>query len=224
MAELYIYRNLFLPLNVVPWPLLLVVLFFSIVIHEVAHGAMALKCGDDTALHMGRITLNPAAHIDPVGTILVPVLLVILPTRFVFGWAKPVPVNPYNFYDIRKGTILVGISGAASNFALAFILALFVRILNIAGAASGAGFTVVSLLAAGVTVNIILGLFNLVPIPPLDGSRVVSALLPYEAAQRYESVGPYGLLILFLLLGVVWQFIAAIGNIFYRLLFIGLPL
>lgn len=221
MFEIYMYRNLFVPLNMVSWPILLVILFFSVVIHEVAHGYTALKNGDPTALHMGRLTLNPVPHIDPIGTILVPVILVILPTRFVFGWAKPVPINPYNFQDIRKGTIQVSLSGAFSNFTLAVLFSLLVRILQIAGVSSP---SLLAPLAAGSSINIILGLFNLVPVPPLDGSKVLSSLLPYETAQKYESIAPYGFFLIFIFLGLIWQIIGGIGNIIYQILMLGLPM
>ncbi|NLB34268.1 MAG: site-2 protease family protein, partial [Elusimicrobia bacterium] len=149
------------------------------------------------------------------------VLLVLLPTRFVFGWAKPVPINPYNFYDIKKGMLQVSLAGVVSNFILAFIFSLLIRIFQMAGIVN---YHVLAPLAAGASINIILGLFNLVPIPPLDGSKVVSTLLPYEAAQKYESFSRYGFLIIFLFLGFIWQIIGGIGNFLYRILMIGLPI
>jgi len=216
--------NIFAPLRFTPWPLLVIIFFFSVVVHEVSHGAMALKCGDPTAKAMGRLTLNPIPHIDIFGTIIVPFILYLM-GGFIIGWAKPVPVNPYNFYDIRKCTIKVGLAGPLTNYGLAVVFSLIVWLLNIAGVQnSQAGFTLIALLAGGVSVNLILGTFNLIPIPPLDGSRVVSSLLPDELSEKYERISPYGFLILILVLGLIWRVIITFGNIAYRALFMGLPL
>ncbi|MBN2406139.1 MAG: site-2 protease family protein [Elusimicrobia bacterium] len=206
------------------WPVVAVIFFFSVVVHEVAHGVIAERCGDDTARAAGRITLNPLVHIDIFGTIIVPVMMYLL-GGVVIGWAKPVPVNPNNFRDIRMDTMKVGVSGPLTNFTLAVIFALLVWLLNLAGVPGGSGgFLFTSVCAAGVAVNIVLGLFNLVPIPPMDGSRIVSALLPEDLSRRYDRLAPYGFFILILMLSVIWGLIIRFGNIFYRMLFTGLPI
>ena len=224
MNNYLLYSHIFAPFRFAPWPLLVVVFFFSVVVHEVAHGWMALKCGDDTAKMMGRLTLNPIPHIDILGTIIVPIVLHLL-GGFIIGWAKPVPINPYNFYDIKTCIMKVGAAGPLSNFTLAVGFAILVWLFNLSGITNNTelGFMLTAVLAGGVTVNIILGLFNLTPIPPLDGSKIVGSLLPYELSLKYERIAPYGFFILILLLGFIWRVIMAFGNIFYRLLFIGMP-
>ncbi len=226
MENIILYKHIFGPFSFLGniWPLLIVVFFFSVVLHEVAHGLMAYKCGDNTAKAMGRITLNPIPHIDIFGTIIVPILLYTM-GGFIIGWAKPVPINPYNFYDIKKCTIKVGLAGPLTNFALAVALSIIVWILNVIGFyKTEIGFTFIAVIAAGVSINIILGLFNLIPIPPLDGSRIVSSLLPYELSQKYNRIEPFGFFILILTIRIFWVFIINIGNLFYKLLFMGLPL
>ncbi len=224
MENLILYSHIIAPLRFAPWPLLLVLFFFSVVLHEVAHGFVALKCGDNTAKLMGRLTLNPIAHIDILGTIIVPFVLFLM-GGFIIGWAKPVPINPYNFYDIKECTIKVAAAGPLTNFTLAIICAIIVWVLNITGiAATQFGFSITALFAGGVSVNILLGLFNLTPIPPLDGSKIASSLMPYEISQKYERIAPYGFFILILMIGILWRIIITIGNVFYRFLFMGLPL
>ncbi|MFC2060926.1 site-2 protease family protein [Elusimicrobiota bacterium] len=226
MGNIILYKHIFAPFSIVGslWPLVAVLFFFSVVLHEVAHGYIAYRCGDNTAKAMGRITLNPISHIDPFGTIIVPLLLFFI-GGFVVGWAKPVPVNPYNFNDYKMDSIKVSLSGPLTNFSLAVLFSVIVWILNIIQfPATRIGLLITSIFAAGVTVNIILGLFNLIPIPPLDGSRVVSALLPPELSEKYERIAPYGFFILIFMLGMIWPVIIGIGNIFYKMLFMGLPL
>lgn len=180
-----------------------IILLFSVIIHEVMHGLVAKKFGDRTAENAGRLTLNPLPHIDPIGTILVPAILFLLPVitgvqpRFVIGWAKPVPVNPLNFKDIKMGEILVSLAGVASNSALAVIIAilfhLLVPILEFDHFLIGA-------LRFGVMINLALAVFNLLPIPPLDGSKALIALLPYQQARAFERIAPYGIFIMLALL------------------------
>jgi Zn-dependent protease len=156
----------------------LVVLLFSAILHEVAHGYMAEQLGDDTARNAGRLTLNPIVHLDPFGSILMPLLLLWASGgAFFFAAAKPVPFDPRNLKDPRSGTAKIALAGPATNFLLAIVFGIVVRI----AAFAGAGDTLVSLLAIIVYINLILGIFNLVPIPPLDGSRVLFALLPQTA-------------------------------------------
>lgn len=174
--------------------LTIVILLFSVILHEVMHGWVALKFGDRTALNAGRLTLNPLPHIDPIGTILVPVLLFMsgLP---LFGWAKPVPVNPLNFKDIRQGELLVSLAGVGANFFLAVVSGLLIHLFG----ALNFEFIILVLYRA-VLLNLSLGLFNLLPIPPLDGSKALMAVLPYEAAKQYQQFERFGFLLLFVLL------------------------
>lgn len=179
--------------------LLLPILLFSVVVHECAHGWAAEWWGDPTARMLGRLTLNPLPHIDLFGSILVPGLLLLSGSGILFGWAKPVPVTPQNFRDRRWGDITVSLAGPASNIALALGLG---AVLAVAGAATGGRPPVVlySICSYGIFLNFILALFNLLPVPPLDGSHVVANLLPPPAAYAYRSLGAYGLVIVFLLL------------------------
>jgi Zn-dependent protease len=184
--------------------LALPVLIFSIVLHEVAHGWAALKQGDPTAAMLGRITLNPVPHIDPVGSLLVPVILTLMPGGFIFGWAKPVPVNPRNFRNYKKGDIIVSLAGVAVNFLLAIAFTLLVVATVWLGRAlpnlAETWAIMRSMAEYGVLINLILALFNLLPIPPLDGSHVMYHLLPPHLGARYRELGRYGMLILILFL------------------------
>jgi len=173
--------------------IMLVVLFFSVIVHEVAHGYVALLNGDPTAKISGRLTFNPIPHIDPVGTILVPALLLLSQSGVLFGWARPVPVNPLNFRNLRQGEVAVSASGPLSNFLLA---AVFAQILMWSG--NNPGLEV--LCYQGVVINLFLMLFNLVPIPPLDGSRVLMPLLPRTWQYYYAQLEPVGFILILLLL------------------------
>lgn len=183
------------------------VLIFSIVLHEVAHGWVAQREGDPTAAMLGRLTLNPLPHIDPIGSILVPAVMILMPGGFIFGWAKPVPVNPRNFRNYKRGDILVSLAGVAVNFLLAIAFALLLAA-AVWGArlAPGLGATwqvVMEMARFGILINFVLMLFNLLPIPPLDGSHVMYHLLPPRLAVRYREMGRYGMLLVlaFLFLG-----------------------
>ena len=177
---------------------------FSIVIHEVSHGWMASKLGDDTAKKMGRLTLNPLVHIDPIGTIILPFIMIILGGP-VFGWAKPVPFNPYNFnprVNRRTGIMWVGIAGPASNFAIAFV-ASFVLVFSqrfLSGLPALFYISIFQLTQALLFINLILGFFNLIPLPPLDGSKVLMRFLPESLELQYLKLERYGMLILILIL------------------------
>jgi Zn-dependent protease len=174
------------------------ILLFCITIHEFMHGYVADKYGDDTARMMGRLTLNPLAHIDLVGTIILPLLsaLTHLP---MFGWAKPVPVNPYRLNNPKKDMIWVGLAGPASNLMLAIFAGICLWLLRTYAPKQILSFTY-PLFQFLLVINVVLLVFNLIPVPPLDGSRIVSGLLPPELAYKYESITPYGFIIIIFLL------------------------
>jgi len=178
----------------------IVILLFSVIVHEVMHGYVALKFGDHTAERAGRLTLNPIPHIDLFGTILLPGLLILTGSPILFGWAKPVPVNPLNFSNLRRGELFVAAAGILANFSLAIAAALIYHLLN---ALPQTFPTLVgSLLRFTVLINLVLGIFNLFPIPPLDGSKILLSQLPYNLARSYQRIEPYGFLILLILLMV----------------------
>lgn len=176
----------------------LIILIFSIVIHEAAHGAMAYWLGDATAKYAGRLTLNPIPHIDPIGSIALPFILWISNSPVLFGWAKPVPYNPYNLRDQKYGPALVGIAGPGANLFLALIFGILIRILLPFTPTSPMIYMFIGFLSYIVLINIFLAIFNLVPIPPLDGSKVLFALLPdsaYKIKMFFEQWGMFLLLI-----------------------------
>ncbi|MDD1610883.1 MAG: site-2 protease family protein [Methylococcaceae bacterium] len=174
---------------------------FAITVHEVAHGWVAKKYGDNTADMQGRLTLNPIKHIDLIGTIIIPGLLLITGTGFIFGWAKPVPVDPRNFKNPRSDMAVVALAGPVSNLLMAIFWALIARV----GVTIGAGTESISLPliytgVAGISINLVLALINLLPIPPLDGSRILTGLLPSYWAWRYNQLERFGFIILLILL------------------------
>ncbi len=180
--------------------LLLPMLLFSVIVHECAHGLVAEWWGDPTARMLGRLTLNPLPHIDPFGSIIVPGLLLLTGSGVLFGWARPVPITVENFRDRKLGDITVSLAGPASNVLLAIALA---AVLAAAGLVYGSGRVpdgLAALCRYGILLNFILALFNLLPIPPLDGSHVVANLLPGPMAYAYRSVGQVGLLLLMLVM------------------------
>jgi Zn-dependent protease len=169
-------------------------LLVSVSVHEFAHGWVAYKFGDNTAKYSGRLTLNPLAHVDPIGTIILPIALFIATQgRFVFGAAKPVPVNFSLLKNPKRDIIWVGISGPAANFIFAVCLSLLWKVIP---ATPIINFIFWSL----ITTNVVLGVFNLIPIPPLDGSRVLMGLLPQRLAKKYALLEPYGFIIVMLLI------------------------
>ncbi|MGQ0647631.1 MAG: site-2 protease family protein [Gemmatimonadaceae bacterium] len=175
------------------------VILFSMVAHEYAHGYAALKQGDPTAYQLGRLTWNPVKHIDPVMTILLPIMTYFF-TSFIFGGAKPVPVVPRNYRNYKRGDIIVSMAGIVTNLALfvvAVVLYIFFGMIGKALPALNDTFAILQLMMVmGVLFNLILAIFNLLPIPPLDGSHVVKYLLPPSWALRYQQLGMYGILIL----------------------------
>ena len=172
---------------------------FAITVHEVAHGWIALRLGDKTAMMLGRLTLNPVKHIDPVGTILVPIAMLLL-TGFIFGWAKPVPITWENLKNPKRDMALVALGGPLANLVMALLWALVMKL----GYVFLPGITwiaqpLIYMGGAGIFINIVLMILNLIPVPPLDGSRVVASLLPNKLSWKYNRFENYGILVLMLL-------------------------
>lgn len=182
----------------------LVILLFSVIIHEIAHGYAALALGDKTAAYEGRLTLNPVKHIDIMGTIVFPVITLLLPGGIVFGWAKPVPYNPYNFRNRRWGEGFVAAAGPLSNILIALIFGAFIRLYVWPHGLLDSPLGVLSQII--VIINLTLAVFNLVPIPPLDGSKVLTALLPQRFIIIREKIERLGFLGVIIFLVFFWQF------------------
>lgn len=176
-------------------------ILFAITVHEVAHGWVANKLGDPTARLLGRLTLNPIKHIDIVGTILVPALL-FYSTGFIFGWAKPVPIGWRNLHSPRRDVALVASAGPGSNLLMALLWGLILKlgVMLHAETAMGISFAMIEMGKIGIQINLILLVLNLIPIPPLDGSRVVASFLPTKLAYWYTRIEPFGFVILLFLL------------------------
>lgn len=172
----------------------LAIFFFAVVIHEYAHGLVAYWLGDRTAKYAGRLTLNPLRHIDPFGTILLPIILLISRAPVIFGWAKPVPINYWGLKNPKQGILLIGLAGPLTNILMAVILSFAIKF-NL-----GLPLFIVSIIKQGILVNIVLAVFNLLPIPPLDGSRILMGILPQAIARQYAALERYGFVILFILL------------------------
>lgn len=216
--------------------LLVIILIFSAILHEYAHGWMARRLGDDTAERLGRLTLNPLKHLDPIGSVLVPLLLIISRAPFFIAWAKPVPYNPNNLRDQKYGSLKVAAAGPLTNFGLAIIFGLITRFMMVStglktqlalGFLSGnastlaltSGSVITSLILIAMMaclVNLVLGIFNLIPVPPLDGSRILGDLLPESGKRLMYTIERYGFVILILLIttgvfnfvftGALWAF------------------
>lgn len=168
------------------------VLIISVMAHEVAHGAAAFAFGDPTAKNQGRLTLNPLKHIDIFGSVILPLLLVITNAGFIFGWAKPVPYNPYNLRDRRLGEFCVSIAGIATNMAIAIIFSILVRFAFVLDFSQ----PTLDLFLYIILLNIVLAIFNLIPIPPLDGSKILYTLVPYRFERHLMVIEKYGFYIL----------------------------
>tara|TARA_Y100000310_G_C20578354_1_gene761652 strand:+ start:692 stop:1318 length:627 start_codon:yes stop_codon:yes gene_type:complete len=196
----------------------IVILIFSVIIHEVAHGAVAYSLGDNTAKYAGRLTLNPLKHLDPVGSVLVPVLLVIMSQisggGIIFGWAKPVPINPFNFKDKKWGSMKVALAGPLSNLSLALIFGLILRFVPAAVIPFGVGL----MFSYIVYINILLAIFNLMPIPPLDGSHVLFSLLPRGFEKTKVFLYQYGFIILLFVLFFLFNWVIYIINFIFTLI------
>jgi Zn-dependent protease len=174
---------------------------FAITVHETAHGWVAKKYGDNTASMQGRLTLNPIKHIDWLGTIIIPGLLLLTGTGFIFGWAKPVPVDARNFKNPRHDMAIVALAGPVSNLLMALTWALIARIgITIGTSAENVSLPLIYTGIAGISINLVLALINLLPIPPLDGSRVLTGILPSRLAWQYNQLERYGFIILLILL------------------------
>jgi Zn-dependent protease len=180
----------------------IVPVLLSITLHEAAHAWVASRCGDTTAKMLGRLSMNPFRHIDPIGTVLVPIVIAVLSGfHFVFGWAKPVPINWFQLRSPRRDMALVAVAGPIANIIMALIWAACIK----TGELLGPGTSMLALYMvltgqAGVLINLVLAFLNLIPIPPLDGSRVITSMLPPKWAITYSRIEPYGFIIVFALL------------------------
>jgi len=173
---------------------------FAITVHEAAHGWVANKLGDSTALMLGRVTINPLRHIDPIGTVLVPLATYLL-SGFLFGWAKPVPVNWNNLHNPRRDMALVALAGPAANLLMALLWAVVTKVGAMLGSSwEWAALPLIYMGSAGVLINAILMVLNLLPVLPLDGGRILASLLPPRIAYSYSMTEPYGL---FIVLGLL---------------------
>ena len=194
--------------NINPIQLIIVFipLLFAVTIHEVAHGYVALRFGDGTAKFAGRLTLNPIKHLDPFGSVLLPLLLKISGSPVIFGYAKPVPVDFRNLRNRRLGTLCVAAAGVVTNFIAALICAAILQGIRLfpafltSSALAPLTSILIQLMAYSVMINLVLGIFNLIPVPPLDGGRILSMLLPQKYSRQFQTIEPFGILILIVLL------------------------
>jgi Zn-dependent protease len=194
----------------------IIVIIMSVVVHEVSHGYMANALGDPTAKYAGRLTLNPLKHLDPMGSVIVPILTRVLTSgQFMFGWAKPVPYNPYNLKAGKWGPALVALAGPLSNFALALIFGLTLRSGLLAGLVPA---SFVQLTLQVILVNIVLGVFNLIPVSPLDGSTVIFSFLPYKYNYIQKFIEQYQYIFFFILIFFFWNLLAPIVVFLFQLM------
>ncbi len=185
----------------------IVVLVMSVVIHEVAHGFMAYRLGDKTAFYANRLTLNPIKHLDPFGSVMLPILLALSNTGFVFGWAKPVPYNPNNIQSGKKGELKVALAGIVANTFIAILFSLFIRASLYFGLMNE---VLLGALSTIVVINLLLAVFNLMPIPPLDGSKVIFSLLPYRYENLRYSIEKYSFVLIIIFVFFIWQYVSPI--------------
>ena len=188
------------------------ILIMSVVIHELSHGYMADRLGDPTPRLQGRLTLNPLKHLDPVGSLIVPLLTSIF--GFTFGWAKPVEYNPYNLRNKRQGEFLIAIAGPISNIALALIFGTIIRFVT-AGAVEVTPF--VEICSYIVVINIILAIFNLIPLPPLDGSKLLFSILPNQYGRLRMTLEMYAPIFIIIVIFFLWRIISPVIPVVFRL-------
>ncbi|NEN75562.1 site-2 protease family protein [Pelistega sp. NLN82] len=172
-------------------------LLFAIALHEAAHGYMARYFGDNTAYMLGRLSLNPTKHIDPIGTIILPAVLILLKSPFIFGWAKPVPVVTRNLRNPKQDMIFVALAGPGANLVMALLWVVLLKIWVILDIQSE---VLITMALFGIRINLLLMLFNLIPVPPLDGGRILVGLLPIKFSLMLSRVEPYGIMIVFALI------------------------
>ncbi len=202
---------------------LIIVLIFSIVIHEVSHGLVANYLGDPTAKYAGRLTLNPLKHLDPIGSVIVPIFCILMTKLtgggIIFGWAKPVPINPYNFRDQKYGSAKVALAGPGANLIIALIFGLSLRFLPIISAFSG----LYLMFSYIVYINILLAVFNLLPVPPLDGSHILFTFLPAGAENVKVFLRQFGFFILLFIIFFFFPWISLVINWIFVII-VGVPL
>ncbi len=198
------------------WLFLVVILIFSAVVHEVAHGTAANYLGDPTAKFSGRLTLNPIKHLDPVGSFVLPVLMLLLTAGQgpVFGWAKPVPINPYNFRDQKYGSAKVALAGPASNLIIALFFGLALRFIPAISLVSGLSL----MFSYIVYINLLLAVFNLLPVPPLDGSHILFAFLPQGSENLKVILSRFGLFILLFIIFFLFDWVVLLISLIFRLI------
>ena len=198
--------------------LLIVILVFSVVLHEVSHGVVANSLGDPTAKNAGRLTLNPIPHLDPIGSVLLPLVLIVINITtgggIIFGWAKPVPVNHWNLRDQKYGPLMVSLAGPASNLAIALAFGLALRFLPIVAINPALASIFVSI----VLLNILLAVFNLLPIPPLDGSHILFTFLPRSMDHIRAFLTQYGFFLLLFIIFFFFPFISRIVSLLFHLI------
>jgi Zn-dependent protease len=203
-------------------------ILIAITFHELSHGFVANKLGDPTAKMMGRLTLNPIAHIDPIGTVLLPLMLIIFTNgQFVFGYAKPVPINPMNFKNPKRDMAISAAAGPITNILLAILSVLILKLIIFPLSMllpESLGMTVmkplIMIFTSSIVINVVLAVFNMIPIPPLDGGRVLIGFLPYKHAVSFSKIEPYGfiIVILFIATGIANYFVLPLVNLFLTLL------
>ncbi len=204
------------------WLFLIIILIFSVVFHEICHGAMANYLGDPTAKYAGRLTLNPIKHLDPIGSVILPVFLILMAkltgSGIIFGWAKPVPINPYNFRDQKYGSAKVSLAGPAANLAIALFFGLALRFFPTISAVPSLNL----MFSYIVYINILLAIFNLLPIPPLDGSHILFTFLPPRMENIKIFLSQYSLFILLFIIFFFFNWLTLIINLIFNLI-VGTP-